>query len=247
MNKKIILAALALIALLCALCGCADSQAPQATVATTVNTTSATTEATQPATEATEATQPATEEAGATLTVAPLPDTTMDNLDNATFSVSLAEGDAYLDDEGILQMKLTLYSYDKYDLVDISQLKVGDILQTHSGQVEITSLERDENQLICINGGAEAGGLSLATDDTGIFFEVDMANQKNWYEVAQVTFRVSADFEGVDKSDLEKGEVQIFPGSFLTNEVTNYNFNPRNTTVLVENGQVLGLTRIYLP
>ena len=129
MNKKIILAALALIALLCALCGCADSQAPQATVAATVNTTSATTEATEEATEATQPATEATEEAGATVTIAPLPDTTMDNLDNATFSVSLAEGDAYLDDEGILQMKLTLYSYDKYDLVDISQLKVGDILR----------------------------------------------------------------------------------------------------------------------
>ena len=45
----------------------------------------------------------------AAATVQPLPDTTMDNLTDAVLSVSLAEGDAYVDDKGQMQMALRCY------------------------------------------------------------------------------------------------------------------------------------------
>ena len=54
----------------------------------------------------------------------PLPDTTMENLTDAILSVSLDEGNAYVDDHGRMQMDLTIYSYDQYDMVDIANLKV---------------------------------------------------------------------------------------------------------------------------
>ena len=55
----------------------------------------------------------------------PLPDTTMENLTDAILSVSLNEGDAYVDDNGRMQMDLKIYTYDMYDMVDIADLKVG--------------------------------------------------------------------------------------------------------------------------
>ena len=64
----------------------------------------------QPAVE-TEAEQESsgnTEEAAA-VTVQPLPDTTMENLTDAILSVSLEEGDAYVDDTGKMQMDLKIY------------------------------------------------------------------------------------------------------------------------------------------
>ena len=177
----------------------------------------------------------------------PLPDSTMDNLSDAILSVSLEEGGAYVDDTGKMQMDLKIYSYDKYDMVDISMLKVGDVLVTHAGEVEISSLERTEGGSIAINGGLDAGGFELVTDDNGIFYEQGFNDAKNWYEVGEATIRVSVDFLYYDNSDLDKGEVIYYPGSFLVGEVTDYHFYPHNTTIRVENGQIVEMHRVYVP
>ena len=180
-------------------------------------------------------------------TVNPLPDSTMENLTDAVLSVSFGEGDAYVDDSGIMQMDLKIYTYDKYDMVDIAELKAGDIIVTHSGEIEITSVEANGNGIVYINGGLENGGFDLVTDESGIYFETGFDDAKNWYEIGEATIRVSADFEGFDNIDPDQGEVLLYPGSFLVGEVTNYDFTPYNTTVRVEEGQIVELFRSANP
>ena len=102
-------------------------------------------------------------------TVYPLPDTTMENLTDAILSVSLEEGDAYVDDTGKMQMDLKIYSYDKYDMVDVATLKVGDIIFGHSGKLTVTSIEQNDAGVIIINGGLGAGGMDLVTDELGLY------------------------------------------------------------------------------
>ena len=179
--------------------------------------------------------------------VYPLPDTTMDNLNDAILSISLNEGDAYVDDTGKMQMDLKLYSYDQYDMVDISRLKVGDILVTHAGEVEITTLDRKENGTILINGGLDENGFDLVTNETGIYYECGYSDAKSWYEVGEATIRVSVDFMYYDTSDLDKGELLYYPGDFLIGAVTDYNFTPYNTTIRGENGQIMEMHRVYIP
>ena len=188
-----------------------------------------------------------TKQAAAESKIYPLPDTTMDNLSDATLSISLEEGDAYVDDTGIMQMDIKIYSYDKYDMVDITMLKVGDILVTHTGEVEITSLDTKENGTILINGGLDENGFDLITDETGVFYEGGYNDAKNWYEIGEATIRVSADFVYHDTSDLEAGEILYYPGSFLVGEVTDYNLTPYNTTIRVENSQIIEMHRVYTP
>jgi hypothetical protein len=200
----------------------------------------------------TEATEPVsttagTEQAVPATTIHPRPDTTMDNLSDTILSISLEEGNAYVDDTGKMQMDLTIYSYDKYDMVDISVLKVGDILVTHAGEVEISALERQENGTLLINGGPDEDGLRLVTDETGIYYASGYNDAKNWYEIGEATIRVSVDFMYYDTSDLEKGEILYYPGSFLIGEVTDYNFTPYNTTIRVEDGQIVEMHRVYVP
>ena len=195
----------------------------------------------------TEAPQTEAAQTEAAVTVYPLPDTTMENLTDAILSVSLAEGDAYVDDEGIMRMDLTIYSYDRYDMVDIAMLQVGDILASHAGDVEVTSLEQQENGTLRINGGLDAGGVDLVTDDSGVYYAMGYNDVKSWYEAGQATIRVSVDFEAYDRADLDLGEVVYYPGSFLVGEVTNYDFTPYNTTVRVEAGQIVELIRSYTP
>ena len=181
------------------------------------------------------------------VTVKPLPDTTMENLTDAILSVSLAEGDAYVDDAGIMQMDVKIYTYDKYDMVDIAALKEGDTMVTRAGEVVVTFMERSESGTIYINGGLEEGGFDLVTDDSGFFYETGFNDARNWYEVGTATIRVSADFEGRDESDPEQGEVILYPGDFLVGAVSNYDFTPYNTTVRVEEGQIVEMTRRYVP
>ena len=179
--------------------------------------------------------------------VYPLPDTTMDNLNDAILSISLNEGDAYVDDTGKMQMDLKIYSYDQYDMVDISMLKVGDILVTHTGEVEVAALDRKENGTILINGGLDEKGFDLITDETGVYYECGYSDAKNWHEIGEATIRVSVDFMYYDTSDLDKGEILYYPGDFLIGAVTDYNFTPHNTTIRVENGQIIEMHRVYTP
>ena len=201
----------------------------------------------QPTVETVETDETVEPEAEPGVTIYPLPDTTMENLTDAILSVSLEEGGAYVDDTGKMQMDLKIYTYDKYDMVDISALKEGDIIVTHAAEVEVTSIERSESGIIYINGGLEEGGFDLVTDDSGFFFETGFNDAKNWYEVGTATIRVSADFEGSDLSDPDQGEVILYPGSFLVGEVNDYNFTPYNTTIRVEEGQIVEMIRSFVP
>jgi hypothetical protein len=179
--------------------------------------------------------------------ISPLPDATMENLTDAILSVSLAEGDAYVDETGKMQMDLKIYSYDCYDMVDISNLKVGDTLVKHSGKVQVTSIEQNDAGTVYINGGLDNGGFDLVTDDCGVFYEMGYNEHKNWYQVGEATIRVSADFKGSDCADPELGEVVIYPGDFLVDAVKNYDFTPYNTTIRIEGGQIVEMNRRYIP
>ena len=180
-------------------------------------------------------------------TIVPLPDTTMENLDDAIFAISLEKGDAYVDEEGILQIDVTIYTYDMYDMVDVAMLEVGDTIVRYSGEVEVTSKEQTETGLIVINGGLEEGGFDLTTNDGGIYYEIGFDDAKNWYEVGTATLRVSTEFEGFDNADPDAGEVIFYPGDLLNDAIENFYFTPHNTTIRTEGGQVVEMNRRYVP
>ena len=52
---------------------------------------------------------------------------------------------------------------------------------------------------------------------------------------------------GIDNADLELGEVILYPGDFLIGAVTNYDFTPYNTTIRVEDSQIVEMTRRFTP
>ena len=65
--------------------------------------------------------------------------------------------------------------------------------------------------------------------------------------MGEATIRVSADFKDSDCADPELGEVVIYPGDFLVDAVTNYDFTPYNTTIRIEGGQIVEMNRRYIP
>ena len=181
--------------------------------------------------------------------IVPLPTTIdMNALDNCTLAVSFEEGDAYVDDTGAMQLDVTVYTYDLYDMVDISNLKEGDIIVVQGNEVVVETLETLQSGLVFINGGMENGGYDLWHGDSGVYFEHGYNDVKSYYSLGEATIRVSADFKFVDSSDLDKGEVTYYPGDFLTSDAgIVYSFTPNNTSIVVEDGQIIQMTRIFTP
>ena len=182
-------------------------------------------------------------------TISPLPVTIdMNQLDNCTVAVSFEEGDAYVDDTGIMRLDATVYTYDLYDMVDISLLEEGDTIVIRNQEVQVTSLERNDLGLVSINGGEENGGYDLFTDDSGVYYETLFNDAKAYYPLGEATIRVSVDFEFYDNSDLEAGEKMYYPGDFLIKDAgIQYDFRADNTTIVIEDGQIIAMNRIYTP
>lgn len=182
-------------------------------------------------------------------TVSPLPSSIdLDHLTDCTIAVSFQEGDAFVDDTGAMQLKVKVYTYDLYDMVDISTLKVGDQITICQQEVNVTSLERDEYGAVILNGGLENGGYTLVTNDETVFYAKDFNDMKQYYALGEATIPVSVDFEFEDSSDLEKGPCIYYPGDFLTDIAgIQYHFVPNNTMVTIQNGYVVGMQRIYNP
>ena len=196
-----------------------------------------------------EETETIPEEIEGPITVLPLPGTLdIMNLNDCTIAVSLEEGDVYVNESGVMEMKVTVYTYDVYDMVDISLLKIGDSITIRQENVKITSLERGKNGEIYINGGLDNGGYELRNDDNGVFFEIGYSDVKFYYSIGEATLDVSRDLQYTDASDLDKGEVIYYFGDFLREDSEiDYYFVPNNTCISIKDGSVISMYRIYNP
>lgn len=182
-------------------------------------------------------------------TILPLPVTIdMEHLDNCSVAVSFDKGDAYVDDTGIMRLKVKVYAYDLFDMVDIARLAEGDTILLHGEEVVITTLTRTETGAVQINGGLDNGGYELITDESTVFFETGYSDAKAYCELGEAELRVSTEFIFNDSMDLDKGEVTYYPGDFLTDEAgIVYYFTPDNTSIVIQDGQVIAMKRVYTP
>ena len=179
----------------------------------------------------------------------PLPETLDVNaLDNCTAPISLEKGDAYVDENGKMVMNVGVYAYELYDMVDIAELEENDVIVHQNVEVTVTELERLDSGLVRINGGEENGGFDLISNDSNVYYEIGMNDVKAYYELGKVTLPVSDEFEYIDESDLDAEAKQYFAGDFLTDDAgIEYNFSPNNTSIVIENGTVVKMTKVYMP
>ncbi|MGN0706449.1 MAG: hypothetical protein ACI4JC_00400 [Faecalibacterium sp.] len=182
-------------------------------------------------------------------TIRPLPQTIeLSALDNCTVAAAVEEGGIYLDDTGKARMKAVVYDYDRYDMADIAALSEGDIIELRGEEVTVTSVEREESGLVILNGGIEQGGWELFTEDAGVYFETGFDDIRTWKELGTVILPVNEEFIFTDTADLEKGEEVWYAGDFLQPELeVRYGFTPYNTTITIQNGEVVAMTRVFTP
>lgn len=190
----------------------------------------------------------AAEEKDAAL-IAPLPVTVdIAELNDCIAAVSLEKGAFYTNDSGAVMMDVTVYTYDLYDMVDISLMEAGDSILLSGEEVLISSIERGENGLISINGGLDQGGFYLYTEDNTVYFELGYNDAKSYYAVGKASLPVSADFVYEDASDLE-ADAACFRAEDFFNDAAGieYYFYPSNTKIRIEKGLVAEMTRVYIP
>ena len=179
----------------------------------------------------------------------PLPETLdIEALDDCTVAVSLEKGDAFVDNNGKMQMKVAVYSYDLYDMADIASLSENDVIVRKNEEVRVAEIERLESGLVRINGGEENGGFDLISNDSTVYYEIGMNDIKAYNELGTVTLPVSDEFEYSDESNPDTEAKTYYAGDFLADdEGIEYNFTPHNTSIVIENGTVIKMNKVYMP
>lgn len=188
------------------------------------------------------------EETVAAAVIRPLPDTTMKELENSVLNISLEQNACLQSESGKIYLRMQIYTYEKFDLVDISGMKSGDIILLSGEEIPVKSVERNDQGTILVNGGLDEGGFDLATDENGVYFVHGYSDMKTWHPVGDVEFVVSDTFVFYDSADMERGTV-IYDAKDLLDAVPEaaFGYQPQNTTVRIENGQVAEMNRIYTP
>lgn len=89
---------------------------------------------------------------------------------SSTQAVSLKKGDVYVDDTGALQMDVTVYTYDCYDMVDMASLEVGETTFRVSADMKFyDSSDPDKGEVVYYPG-------DFLTDDAGIEYHFEPNN-----------------------------------------------------------------------
>jgi len=87
------------------------------------------------------------------------------NIEDGTYYSYLDPHTAYTAGDGSIKISGMIYTYDIYDIVDIANLAVGDIIQYMNKDVAVLSVNRD-NGFIDINGGMDSGtGFTIISMD----------------------------------------------------------------------------------
>lgn len=238
MMKKKLFALLLTASMLCGLAACGATENANAGVDTPAPTNEAV-----PTTAPTEAPAPAAK------TIAPLPVTIdMSNLTDCTVAVSFDKGDAYVDENGVMQLKARVYTYDLYDMVDIAMLAVGDTIILRGEEVLVTDLVRTDSSAVQINGGLDMGGYELITNGHTVYFETGYSDVKTYFELGEAVLTVSEDFVLVDSAD-PAGDAKTFTFTDLSTDKVAYiyGFDPNNTRIVIEGGAVTQMERVYTP
>ncbi len=145
-------------------------------------------------------------------------------------------------------VKLNLYYDNFYDAVEISKLKVGDIIFASNGAIKIKKIE-NENGGITINGGLDNFGVWLTAGDGGTYYETMMDGDIAKTSLGEFSIKLSKNVVFADKSDLESEEPKVYNGFdevmnlVKTDETINYG----TLEVLIENNEITSIIKHYHP
>lgn len=180
--------------------------------------------------------------------IAPLPaGVTVDDLQDCTVPAAFT-----LDDFNWMggNLTLTVYNQDLYDVVDISEMQVGDTLIYNGNPMVINKIEKG-NGGIDINGGLDEGGCCLAGFEGGTYVARNWDDHPTFTELGKAQVALDQDFVIMDCGmDPQDPVDTIRTGQKLYLETLQdgrKDFFQLNTRVTIENGQITAISRHWIP
>lgn len=173
----------------------------------------------------------------------------IDNIDNGIYH-------AYIDKSGINETdgQTTIWTEilteETFDIVDINRMAEGDVIYIKGQLFYIDSIEKTPSGIININGGIENLGTALmAEDESNCFVYVGMDMEKSYTSHGMTTLTVGDNIKLTDRSNPD--EEKEYTGSdavdALKELVSEYPLNWNNCTVMVENGEIIEINRLFTP
>lgn len=180
--------------------------------------------------------------------IAPLPSgLDLDNLQDCTVPASFTSDD-FRWMGGNLRM--TVYSKDLYDAVEISGMQVGDTLLYASEPMVVESIA-EVNGAMDINGGLDEGGCCLAGYEGGTYVARIWDDHATYTELGKVGMALAEDFVIIDCGDFPDEPaytLSIGQKQYLESlEGYKRKFFQLNTLVTIQNGMITEIKRIWIP
>lgn len=146
-------------------------------------------------------------------------------------------------------LTVTIYTVDCYDIVDISMLKEGDSIVIGGLTVEVESLNRENG--LEINGGLLEGGYDLMPfEEDNCWRVVELDDYPTWTEHGEATLPLDEAVTFTDAWNLEVDPVTYSGAEEVAKAIAGTDFeyfDQLNTTIRVENGKIVEISRIFTP
>lgn len=148
-------------------------------------------------------------------------------------------------------LRMTVYTKDLYDAVEISQMQVGDTLIYQSKPMVISKIEEADGG-ISINGGLEEGGCWLVGYEGGTYIARTWDDHAIYSELGKAEVALEGDFiiidcgiEPSDPVDTIRSEQKLYLENL---EDYRRDFSPLNTRVTIDgDGMITEINRHWIP
>ena len=174
----------------------------------------------------------------------------VNDLPDGIYPVAFDRDNIVETEDGVCFNGVMIFTTDLYDIVDINTLNVGDMLLWDEQVVEVESIEKQEDGAVVINGGYDNDGCVLAPVEESNCYVVVLDDDYNTYTAygeTDLTLAETATYTDASLPDADPvtadyaGIVEAIKGAEL--DVFTY----LNTTIRVENGQIVEINRHYMP
>lgn len=180
--------------------------------------------------------------------IAPLPaGITLDNLDDCTIPVAFTLEDFHWMGGNL---SMTIYNQDLYDVVDISQMQVGDTI-IYSGEPMIINKFEELHGGIDINGGLDEGGCCLAPNEGGTYVARNWDDHATYTKLGKAELALAENFVIIDcgefpddANDTIRHDQKLYIENLKDGRK---DFFQLNTTVTIENGMITEIHRRWIP
>ena len=146
-------------------------------------------------------------------------------------------------------LKFTVYTEDCYDIADISAMAPGDTIWFGGMDFEVYSVEQGDDLLV--NGGMDEGGFNMRAFEEDNCWKVVMEDDyTTWSDSGETTLPLSEDVTFTDGWDIEKAPVTVSGAEAVAEAITGTDmdyFAYFNTTLRVEGGEIVEITRSFMP